>query len=105
MTNEKRIREIQELGYTEREAAFLCLAALHGGYFLQRQYNAFLERHSGGTTERLINQGVSQRHLRVHESANRTLIYHVGAKRFFRAIGDEDNPTRRWRPPSRGNKK
>jgi hypothetical protein len=99
MTNGERKGVIQRFGYTEREAAFLCLAALHGGYFLRRQYNAFLERHSGGNTERLIKQGVIQRHLRVHESANRTLIYHVRAKPFFRAIGDEDNRNRRWRQP------
>ena len=100
MTNGERKAAIQRFGYTEREAAFLCLAALHGGYFLQRQYNAFLDRHSGGTTERLIKQGLIQRHLRVHESANRTLIYHVGAKPFFKAVGDEDNRNRRWRQPS-----
>jgi len=99
MTNGERIGAIQRFGYTEREAAFLCLAALHGGYFLQRQYNAFLERHSCGTTRRLIQQGLIQRHLRVHESANRTLIYHVGATEFFRAIGDEDNRNCRWRQP------
>ena len=99
MTNGERKWAIQRFGYTEREAAFLCLAALHGGYFLQRQYNAFLERHSCGTTRRLIQQGLIQRHLRVHESANRTLIYHVGATQLFRAIGDEDNRNRRWRQP------
>ena len=31
----------------------------------------------------LIEQGVFQGHVRVHESANRTQIYHVGAKPFF----------------------
>ena len=49
MTNAERIQALQRLGYTEREAAFLCLAALHGGYFLRRQYAQFLGREDGGT--------------------------------------------------------
>ena len=60
---------------------------LHSGYFLRRQYNAFLECQRGGNAERLIEQGVYQGHLRVYQSANRTQTYHVGAKPFFTAIG------------------
>ena len=95
MRNDERKVAIQRFGYTEREAAFLCLAALHGGCFLSRQYNAFLECHRGGNADRLIEKGVLQGHIRVHESANRTQIYHVGAKSFFKAIGEEDNRNRR----------
>jgi hypothetical protein len=32
------IPELQKLGYTEREAAFLYLVGIHSGYFLRRQY-------------------------------------------------------------------
>ena len=99
MRNDERKVAIQRFGYTEREADFLCLAALHGGYFLRRQYNAFLECHRGGNADRLIEKGALQGHIRVHESANRTQIYHVGAKSFFKAIGEEDNRNRRWRQP------
>jgi len=35
LTNEARHEALQRFGYTEREARFLCLAALHGGYFLR----------------------------------------------------------------------
>jgi hypothetical protein len=99
MRNDERNLAIQSFGYTEREAAFLCLAALHGGYFLRRQYNAFLGCQRGGNADRLIEKGVLQGHVRVHESANRTQIYHVGAKPFFAAIGEEDNRNRRWHQP------
>jgi hypothetical protein len=99
MTNDERKAAIQRFGYTEREAAFLCLAALHGGYFLRRQYNAFLNCGRGGNADRLIEKGVFQGHVRVHESANRTEIYHVGAKPFFTVLGEEDNRNRRWRQP------
>ena len=99
MTNEKRIREIQELGYTERQAAFLCLAALHGGYFLRRQYNAFLGYQPGGSAEHLIEKAIRKGHVRAHESAYRTVIYHIGAKPFFEAIGEQNNRNRRRRQP------
>src|SRR5216683_2264338 len=99
MTNDERIAAIRRFGYTGREAAFLCLAALHGGYFLRRQYDAFLQRRCGGNTDRLIEKAVSQNHVRVHESANRTQVYHLRASRFFDVIGEEDNRNRRWRQP------
>ncbi len=99
MTNEDRIAAIEQLGYTSRQAAFLCLAALHGGYFLRRQYNAFLSLGPGGTAERLIEKALTKGHVRAHASTNQTVIYHVGNKAFFEAIGEEDNRNRRWRQP------
>ena len=36
-----RCQAIEMLGYTPRQAQFLVLVALHGGYFLRRQYVAF----------------------------------------------------------------
>jgi hypothetical protein len=80
MTDEERIAAIQKFGYTEREAAFLCLAALHGGYFLRRPYNTFHQQRPGGTADRLIEKTVIQGHVRIHESAYRTFIYHIAAK-------------------------
>ena len=41
MTNTERIQALMGFGYTEREAAFLCIASLHGGFFLRRQYSQF----------------------------------------------------------------
>ena len=54
MTNSDRINVLEQLGYSEREAAFLNLAALHGGYFLRRQYCEFLGKEVGGTAASLI---------------------------------------------------
>ena len=99
MTNDERIAAITKLGYSDPQATFLCLAALHGGYFLRRQYDTFLKRESGGIAERLIEKAVRKGHVRTHESASRTVICHVGAKPFFEAIGEKDNRNRRWRQP------
>jgi hypothetical protein len=47
MTNQERICNLKMLGYTDREAEFLCLAALHSGYFVRRQFLGFAGRERG----------------------------------------------------------
>jgi hypothetical protein len=34
---------LRQLGYTEREAEFLYIVAVHSGFFLQRQFMQFVE--------------------------------------------------------------
>ena len=63
MQNEARIESLRCLSYSEREAAFLCLAALHGGYFLRRQYVEFLGK-SRRTVAALIDRAFTLRHER-----------------------------------------
>ena len=47
MENDERISRIQSFGYNIPEASFLCAAALHGGFFLRRQYAAFTGKVAG----------------------------------------------------------
>jgi hypothetical protein len=54
-----------------------------------------LGQERGGNSERFIEKAIRKGQVRAHESANRTVIYHIGAKPFFEAIGDQDN--RKWR--------
>ena len=52
---------LESLGYTEREAAFLYLVAIHSGYFLRRQFNYFIDRRLGsGKTQALILPAMRQ---------------------------------------------
>jgi hypothetical protein len=99
MTNEERIFALQNCGYTHRQATFLCTVALHSGYFLRRQYHKFLGQKPGAGAERLIQRGLANSHIRIHGSANRTLIYHLGARSVYELLDDEDNPNQRWRQP------
>ena len=41
------ILALESFGYTEREAAFLYLVAVHSGYFLRRQFDYFIDRRNG----------------------------------------------------------
>jgi hypothetical protein len=90
---------LQELGYTEREAQFLELAALHSGYFLRRQFNAFL----GQTRGRAAGDFVQKLFHRDHATRDMFLrhahVYHLSAKPLYTLLGQPDNRHRRRRSP------
>lgn len=95
----ERSQAVQRLGYTEREAQFLCLAALHGGVFLRRQYNQFLGKAVGGTAAALIEKLFAKNHAKATTFVADIHIYHLCARPFYRALGQEDNRNRRMRQP------
>lgn len=99
LTNQERIQGLQRLGYSEREAAFLCLAALHGGYFLRRQYCRFLGKPAGGTAAQLIEKLLAKEHAKGTTFATNIHIYHLSARPLYAALGQEDNRNRRLRQP------
>src|SRR5216684_8354173 len=95
MSNAERIEALKGLGYTEREAAFLCLAALHGGYFLRRQYCGFIGKEIGGTVNALVEKLLMQKHAVAISALNNTKIYHLGSRPFYALLGETDNRNRR----------
>ena len=99
LSPENRIGAVEALGYTRREAEFLCLAALHGGYFLRRQYCRFLDRAVGGTAAALIGKLFANGHATAKAGCQNTMVYHLGSRPFYAALGQEDNRNRRERPP------
>lgn len=100
LTTPERIEALQRFGYSEREASFLCLAALHSGYFLRRQYGEFLGRQDGGSITQLIEKTLDAGHVQVATYRANTHIYHLGARPFYVALGQEDNRNRRPKEPS-----
>jgi len=100
LTTAERSEALQRFGYNEREASFLCLAALHSGYFLRRQYGEFLGRQDGGSITQLIEKTLDAGHVRVATYRANTHIYHLAARPFYAALGQEDNRNRRPKEPS-----
>ncbi len=100
LTNEERNKALQSFGYTERESAFLCLAALHGGYFLRRQYDHFVGRQDGGSTAQLIERVLAKRHAQAFSYRHNTHVYHLCTRPFYAALGQVDNRNRRPRQAS-----
>jgi hypothetical protein len=99
LTNQERRKALQAFGYTEREAEFLCTAALQGGYFLRRHYDQFLGRPDGGTATQLIERALANGHIRAFTYRPRTTIYHLCTRPFYQALGQGDNRNRRLRQP------
>jgi hypothetical protein len=99
MTNPERVCALQHLGYTDQEGQFLCLAALHGGYFLRRQYAHFLDREDGGTVSQLIEKALMKEHAKASSWRRKVQVYHLSARPLYEAIGQPDNRNRRRRQP------
>ena len=97
MTTEERTRALTRFGYTGSEAGFLCMAGLHGGYFLRRQYAEFLGRQDGGTVGQLIEKALDLGHAHASTYGGRTQVYHLSARPFYAALGQGDNRNRRRR--------
>ena len=95
MTNAERHAALERFGYSEREACFLCLAGLHGGYFLRRQYAAFLGGQDGGNVTQLIEKALDLGHAEAATYKANTHVYHLSARRFYAALGQQDNRNRR----------
>jgi hypothetical protein len=98
-TQRTRTQALENWGYSPREAEFLCLAALQGGYFLRRHYAQFLEQSSGGSVAALVEKLVALGHVKATSLAQNTILYHLGARPFYAALGQEDNRNRREKQP------
>ena len=99
LTNDERIQSLMRFGYVEREAAFLCLVALSGGFFLRRQYCQFTQTGTGGAATVLIEKLIQKDHGRAVTGFGNLRVHHVSARPIYAAIGQENNRNRRERAP------
>ena len=80
-----------KFGYSLRDAGFLAVVAMHGGYFLRRQYRQYCGLLQGVSERKLLSLACSNRH--VHQVAGKTL-FHLYGQSFYKAIGQPDNLSR-----------
>ncbi len=78
---------LESVGYTEREAAFLYLVALHSGYFLRRQYDRFIQRERGAIAAQFLRKAVSLGHLQSIACGQARFVYHLAARDVYSAVG------------------
>ncbi len=97
MTGPERVASLMRLGYTECQARFLLLAALHGGYFLTRQYKAFSKSGHGRSTATFLRAVLSRNHAIGGRISSHAYVYHVTAGALFTALGDPGNRNARVR--------
>jgi hypothetical protein len=85
---------LESLGYTEREASFLYLVALHSGYFLRRQFNRFIERKKGWIAQRFIDKARVAGHIEIIDYGQGRYVYHLLAKPIYRLFRNEESQNR-----------
>jgi hypothetical protein len=78
---------LQSVGYTEREAVFLYLAALHSGYFLRRQYVRFIERGRGALAEQFLRRAFALGHIQSIACGQARFVYHLISVEVYAAAG------------------
>lgn len=81
-------------GYTPREAAFIELACI-GGYFVRRQFDAFLNRQSGALSQSFVNRATKLGHVGSISAVGGRIVYHLRSSSTYAALGDETNRNRR----------
>src|SRR5258708_27542008 len=74
------IDSLSYLGYSEREATFLYMVALHSGYFLRRQFNCAVKRRLGSAAARFLAKAKRAGHVREIQCGAGRRLYQVHAK-------------------------
>jgi len=100
MTTQDRIAALDCFGYDHDEAHFLLIAALHSGYFVRRQFLSFIKGTKGWKDVVLLNKLKANAHGEVSVFRHNRMVYHLGAKPLYDAVGEKDNRNRRERQPS-----
>jgi hypothetical protein len=88
---------LENAGYTEQEAAFLYLVAVHSGYFLRRQFSRFVQRDRGGLADKFIQKALRLDHLQVIECGQARHVYHLTSRPVYQAILRGDSQHRRFK--------
>ena len=86
---------IEELGYTPREAAFLYAVGMHSGYFLRRQFDAYIGRVKGAISQHFLSKAERRGHVRAIDYGQNRKVFHLHWKPIYRLLGDEDSQNRR----------
>lgn len=87
---------LKQFGYTEREAEFLYIVAVHSGFFLQRQFTQFVDVAGRGPATYFIKKANQKQHVKEHLPERGTQkIYHLFSRSVYAAIGKENSRHRR----------
>lgn len=89
------IPALESLGYTDREAAFMYLAAAHSGYFLRRQFDYFADRNKGSIVMRFLEKARLAGHIESLDYKQGWHVYHITSRTIYRLLGDPESQLRR----------
>lgn len=86
-------------GYSEREAAFLYVVAVHSGYFLRRQFNQFVARERGAIATHFLRKAAELGQVTEMPCAENRIIYHLSSKQVYGMVGQRESQNRRIKSP------
>jgi hypothetical protein len=90
------ITALKSFGYTQREAEFLYIVAVHSGFFLQRQFMQFVDVAGRGPATYFIKKAIQKQHVREHLPERGTQkIYHLFSRSVYAALGKDSSRHRR----------
>jgi hypothetical protein len=92
----EHIERIKELGYTEPEARFLYVVAVHSGYFTLGQFRAFTNCSYGKRPTSFAQKLLKQGHASIRDYLRRGSIFHLFSRIVYGKI-DKDNLRNRKR--------
>ncbi len=84
---ESQLANLRGFGYTEVEARFLYLVATHSGYFTVPQFLTFARAKSGKWNAQLVEKLFRLGHARGQRYTRRSVLYHLGSREIYDAIG------------------
>jgi len=100
MTVENQVQSIQGLGYSQPEAHFLRIVALHSGYFVRRQFLRSIDCGRGKRAQDFIDELITRGHACREVFREDRHLFRLQSKAIYEALGDEDNRNRREHQPS-----
>src|SRR6266446_10321374 len=90
-----QIEALTEFGYTQSEARFLYIVAMHSGYFTARQFLTFVDAKRGYRTHSLAKKLTTQGHATMREYRRNGCVYHLYSRRLYAQLGHENLRNRR----------
>jgi len=93
--NSDPIFVLESLGYTDREAAFLYLVAVHSGYFVRRQFDYFTDRNKGSIVMRFLEKARAAGHVESLDYRQGWRVYHLCSRSIYRLVGNSESQLRR----------
>lgn len=95
MTSPEHLAVLCELGYSEPEARFVYLVAIHSGYFTLQQYLDFTGTKKGWSVHQFTSKSTRLGHLRTMTCAYGTALYNLYSRRVYGALDRDSLRNRR----------
>lgn len=89
------ITDLERLGYTPREAAFLYLIGRNSGFFLRRQFVQFANGTLGALPQHFVSKATKKEHICALDYGQRRHVYHLNSRTIYRILQMENCPNRR----------